>query len=224
MKKSITLKIKEICDFTLIELLIVIAIIAILAAMLMPALSTARGMARRIKCTGNQKQIGIAMMMYVNDYQNYMPRGGSAGNYWYAQVGTYNDYLPNPHKYDYLSDEQRTVKMRGTIYKCPSSAELSRSDYGINYYLGNKTHLKFGFSSLNQSSPVGNVNSLSKTAWLTATGIYFLRTAAVPVAKRHSGGENFLFLDQHVDWKSGNFIDNSIPVSTEGDDFWGKWW
>src|SRR5438552_4097577 len=59
--------------FTLIELLVVIAIIAILAAILFPVFAQAREKARQISCVSNQKQIGTATMMYIQDYDELFP-------------------------------------------------------------------------------------------------------------------------------------------------------
>jgi prepilin-type N-terminal cleavage/methylation domain-containing protein/prepilin-type processing-associated H-X9-DG protein len=58
--------------FTLIELLVVIAIIAILAAILFPVFAQARDKARSVTCLSNQKQLGLALMMYVQDYDEKM--------------------------------------------------------------------------------------------------------------------------------------------------------
>jgi len=59
--------------FTLIELLVVIAIIAILAAILFPVFSRAREKARQTMCASNLRQIGLALQMYANDWDGYLP-------------------------------------------------------------------------------------------------------------------------------------------------------
>jgi len=98
--------------FTLIELLVVIAIIAILAAILFPVFAQAREKARTASCQSNCKELGLAILMYVQDYDEHYPFGG-----WRPAPGPDGDGT-----WDWQNSTAPYIKNAG-VYQCPSSTD-----------------------------------------------------------------------------------------------------
>jgi prepilin-type N-terminal cleavage/methylation domain-containing protein/prepilin-type processing-associated H-X9-DG protein len=127
--------------FTLIELLVVIAIIAILAAMLLPTLAKAKAMALQTQCYNNERQIGLSIFMFVDDYSGYLPPGpndmytGAAINYGLdeGQFASYDNtsiyqlvYYLTPYLH---IPAPITGSNFSTIFACPAAAAYNISGY-----------------------------------------------------------------------------------------------
>ena len=125
-------------SFTLIELLIVIAIIAILASLLLPALGRAREVAKRALCSGNLKQIGVAHLGYAQDNQDWAtgPRANHFGNgRWYFGVIPYLSSIdPTINKGNFnFNDGGGGAAAAGRInnvLKCPRARRTHAYDGG----------------------------------------------------------------------------------------------
>ncbi len=122
---------RRIPGFTLIEVLVVVAIIALLIAILLPSLAAVRTSARNTQCLSNLHQFGIAVQAYASTWKEVVPRGGSPGEttYWTTlvarQFGDRKPY-PNPNLLDFP---------KHPIYQCPERTRSIRPpfvDYVVN--------------------------------------------------------------------------------------------
>jgi len=119
--------------FTLIELLVVIAIIAVLMGILMPAMRKVKEMARESACKSNLRSVGLALQMYLDDYERKIPDTDRSNRHmWYQPDGvTYlqagsNDSYWGLYYIDYLKETK--------IFGCPS---LQRAPEGLIYTYNN---------------------------------------------------------------------------------------
>src|SRR4051812_19915023 len=137
--------------FTLIELLIVIAVIAILATILFPVFARARENARRSSCQSNLKQIGLGIQQYAQDYDEIMVRAwydypASSGIYGYLPESNYKwedviqPYIKSTEVFNCPSDSFSVTK-RYTFPPSNRSTNKQFGSYGINdtYWAGGGT-------------------------------------------------------------------------------------
>ncbi|BCM93846.1 hypothetical protein IAD21_05737 [Abditibacteriota bacterium] len=201
--------------FTLIELLTVIAIIALLAAILFPVFSQAREKARGVSCVSNLRQMGMALVQYTQDYDGHMPNNDNSGGggRWESTFDMMKSY--------YKSDQ---------ILMCPSATETDkfylfsdttrpRCSYSINNtYWNDSTDKTFEKPGMLESAFTDPSNTVfmgdskaesSGNAWgFQVTGYQYMATTPITQGSsaqgsfsyRHRGGANFVFFDGHVKW------------------------
>ena len=226
--------------FTLIELLMVIAIIAILAGMLLPALNTAREKARAVQCVNNFGQTGKAIAMYANDYGMLPTTKFSPGWTIFASgdKGFLAPYLPHLKTYSDYQLGRIAPKDGGFVrdpFACPSQVNdgITTSFYtmGLNCMMGEYRIISAGkkenllltsFKRPSQTSVLlekrgsdleTSYNPFAETGSTKTEGLFALR---------HSRSGNVLYADFHVGKRSRSDLPDAKTGFLNGDKniFW----
>ena len=137
-----TMKRRSVAAFTLIELLVVVAIIALLISILLPSLNRARDQAKQVVCLSQLKQMGLAFVMYTDDWDDYMPlaRNFSNSAKW---SGILRPYLINDGM---IESADMSVNV-GEIFACPSNPYRYGlvQRYLLNYVYNGWSLVKYPF-------------------------------------------------------------------------------
>lgn len=203
---------KKSSGFTLIEILVVIAIIGILASILFPVFSRARERARCVSCVSNLQQLSLALFQYTQDYDGLLPTT-TVGSVGVNLIGwVYYTAWPaqdTPGSFDVTKGNLYTYVKNTQVYLCPSDTmgQAAGDSYAINHCVTDQYKISAGQNGpkhlANFQSP-SNIAMLAEETFLPGSATSSTDDGFIGYAKhmsnRHDGGSNISFLDGHVKW------------------------
>ncbi len=188
--------------FTLIELLIVIAIIAILAAMLLPALNQARAKGYQISCAGNMKQLGMSAAMYQQANRDIMPAPLSAAGVRWRTL--FLPYIEGDSSELYKEDTAFAYRLQCKTALAEAPAVDRRSYSYVQVDLPQNSTRGFAVNRIKAASATGLYAESRVFPTPDRFGNYIsVESSARGVhypASRHLQGTNVTFVDGHVGW------------------------
>lgn len=216
--------------FTLVELLVVITIIGILIALLLPAVQAAREAARRMQCSNNLKQVGLAMLNYeCAGHQlpvGYIdlplaPKGGWPGHNALAQILNFLelDNVTNLYHFEVRANDPLNYKAASTIiptYQCPSDDAGKRTRYGA-YSRSNYVFCMGSNTMANDMNGSNIINNASRTGMDVSTNGAFQIHAGRRLAEITDGTSNSALASEVISGK----VDNAATWDARG--LW-VWW
>lgn len=194
--------------FTLIELLVVIAIIAILAAMLFPVFARAREKAKETSCTSQLKQLGLALHMYAQDYDEQFPFDAYAGNpHPMLCTGLY-PYVKNRNIFYCPSAQALEAGAQSTAYQGPVDSVVNTD---ANWAVGNIGYKYYSWYLQDPWAQTFTPRILTEASdadcWLMSD--WFRKKCPVwPHKRDKAGGIIVLFLDGHVKFIGGEPVNS----------------
>ncbi len=227
--------------FTLIELLVVIAIIAILAAILFPVFAKAREKARQATCLSNQKQIGLAAMQYVQDYDETYPTSWITPDSYTTYQSTYMDMLvPYMKSLDVWSCPSQPKPGWAFFTTSPTPGYTPRVP---KCYMGNWSVITWFrapatlasikmpastmmlFDAYDRNAETQMIVVLNGANYLYLAGgssrTDLLWPDGTPSSRTHSDGTNLIYADGHVKWmKETNFYNEAVEDQAGRTSIW----
>jgi prepilin-type N-terminal cleavage/methylation domain-containing protein/prepilin-type processing-associated H-X9-DG protein len=236
--------------FTLIELLVVIAIIAILAAILFPVFAQARDKARAVSCLSNAKQLGLALTMYMQDYDEKVlpryqacPSTGPTGKTQKLWTDTLMPYVKNKGIFVCLSATNTNYADQWTTWDSTVEPTNTRGRVSVGY---NQTISGWYYATPDGcgdmilptlpgiNAPAKNVMFADSVSGDVAGGyrgylmgntglnVPYTTTSAGSIAAKHSEGTNLTFFDGHAKWYKGTSLlwNPSATITCENPSMW----